>query len=877
MKIDYTNDIETIFDQKNTSSCTSNCLATILGFFLKKQGLYHYPLSRLYIYYNTRVLMKQVHEDNGSNPVKALEAVQKYGVCPENMWPLSCDKLFQKPPKECYQFAKKFPIELKYDTFKISEQIDWVKTCMKYLSNGILLFCEMKRFKNQKINENDYVDSVPNIPNIFYHGIVMVGLDEEEQYVIFINSHGFESLFFKMSFEQVEKLNPIQDLIYVIDCKYMNNEIFDHEKLNAILKFKNSDCIYQSTINNTSSVFYQKVYDHIIIGSGIAGKYLAYKLQKEFPNESILMIANDTKDYKFTNTTVNVSDCSIYSVVYNYFDIPQSIVFQLIKEFNIDENELEKNLTEGINNNDDVFKKIYKLLFEKLDINILDENNFLSTLIQLFQEKIFGAMYYETFLQLNGIEQNDIEYINSYLYGCIPNTALYYFILGLFGSVTNRKKIGNAILEKFIQNFDKLDLGDFLYEEAHNKHICLYNVHAFNYNTNSVEISKNNASSSIKINSKNIYICNLDTFRNQSRLETTNKYNVTIFLFLKNPISVFRPFSHEIWGKVNFISELVLHCQDVNIEFFNKMKIFMPIDILNNVFYPITICENIWNLMEHNKPISNLQFQGWMVHYYPYKIKLQQILENNENSFMNRMMEQLNCKGSQHHLNTNYSPLPLNIEGSFLMVDILIKNLPKLGIIYDQQDENNSINRQEMDEIVGFNKLYLPLNNFVDLDNFIDHVDVIIVTGSNSKNFYDYDNFIHKVLDSVKDKNLPIFFICFGFELLIHSMFPMLKLIKCDAENYQCYLHPYEFGKLSQVCVEQTFHDHSLGVKPDFELFKKSEYKIINVFNDRNNNEYIASIQNREYPIFGTSWHPFLKKTQNYLFNLNFLKNVITK
>jgi hypothetical protein len=888
MRIDYSNEIDIIYNQEFTSSCTSNCLATMFGFFLKKQGLYHYPLSRLYIYYNTRVLMNQVHEDNGSNPVKALEAVQKYGVCPENMWPLSNEKLFQKPTRECYEFAKKFPIELKYDTFKISEQIDWVKTCMKYLCNGILLFCEMKRFKNQKIHENDYVESVPhNTLNIFYHGIVMVGLDEEEKNVIFINSHGFESLFFKMSFEQFEKLNPIQDLIYVLNCKFINNEIFNNDKLNAILKFKNSNCIYQSTINNTSLVFYQKVYDHIIIGSGITGKYLAWKLQKEFPSESILMITNDTKDFKSTNTTVYVTDIfnnSICSSVSNYYDIPQTITYQLLKDLNIDKNEFEKNwsieYSQEINNNE-IFKKIYKILLEKLGIDILDEANFMSNLIQLFQEKSLGNIYYATFLKLNGIEQNDIDYINTHLRRDMPKYALYYFILRLFGSsISKRKKIDNALnplLENFVKHFDKFNLGDFLYQDEYNKHICLYDVYAIKYDMNSVRISKNNASSSININCKNVYICNLDTFRNQTKVESTNLYDVNIFLFLKNPILAFKPFTHQIWGKVNFISDLIINCRDVNVEFFNEIQVLMPIDILNNVFYPIDICQNVLHLINDNKPICNLEFEGWIVYYYPYKIKFQQILEGNENSFMDRMMEQLNCNGYEHHLNTNYSPLPLNIDGSFLMVDILIKNLPKLGIIFDPNDVNNSINRQEMDEIVGFNKLYLAINNFIDLENFIDSVDAIIVTGSNNNNVYDYDNFIKKILHIVKEKNIPIFFICFGFELLVHCVFPALKFINCDAKNYKCNLNPYEFGKLSQISVKQTFHDHSLSVTPDFELFKKSEYKIINLFNDRNQIEFIASIQNREFPIFGTAWHPFLNKTQYYLFNLNFLKNVITK
>jgi len=880
MRIDYSDEIDIIYNQESTSSCTSNSLATILGFYLKKQGLYYYPLSRLYIYYNTRMLMNTVNSDNGSNAVKALEAIKKYGVCPENMWSLSNDKVVQKPSEECYEFAKKFPVDLNYETFRISEQKDWVETCMKYLCNGILLFCEMRRFKEQKIFRN-YVDSIPdNFVNVFYHAIVMIGINEEERYAIFVNSHGYESFIFRMSFEQIERINPIQDVIYVINCKFINNQIFNQDKLNAILKYQNSECIYQANVHDTTSVIFHKVYDHIIIGSGITGKYLAYKLQNEYPNESILIVSNDTKDFKFTNTTVYVSDIFdnlICSSASNYYDIPETITYQLLKDLNIDKNEPEINYSVQYNKetrDHEIFKKIYKILFEKMGINVLDDYNFMSTLIKLFQTKSLGNIYYETFLELNGINQNEIEYINYHLRRNEKHNtsyALYYFILRLFGSTTLKKrKIKNAIiplLEHFIKDFDEFQLGDFLYQDEYHNQVCLYDVYALKYDTNYVQISKNNTSSSIKINCKNIYICNLDTIRNQNKLMTINNYNVNIYLYSKNTILTFKPFLHEIWGTVNFISDFVINCLDVNIDFFNKIKIFMPIDILSNVFYPINISKNVCNLINDNIPISNLKLEGWVVYHYPYKIKLQQILQNDENSLMNRMMEQLNCNGFEHHLNTNYSPYPLNIDGSFLMVDILIKNFPKLGIIFDPHYNAN----EEMNEIVGFNKLYLSLNNFADLDNFIDLVDVIIVTGTTN------NNFIKKFLPIVQEKNVPTFFICFGFEFLISNELPMIKFINCDAKNYYCNLKQCEYGILSQICNKQTFQDLSIGIKPDFELFKESDYKIISLFNDRNDNEYIACIESREYPIFGTSWNPFLNKTQNYLFNLNFLKNVIPK
>lgn len=880
MKIDYSDEIDIIFNQESTSSCASNSLATILGFYLKKQGQYYYPLSRLYIYYNTRVLMNTVDSDSGSNAIKALEAIKKYGICPENMWSLSSERVFQKPTDDCYEFAKKFPVDLHYETFKISEQNDWIQTCMKYLCNGILLFCEMRRFDEQKIYRN-YVESIPNHSvNVFYHAIVMIGMNEEEQYATFVNSHGYESFLFRMSFEQINNNNPIQDIIYVINCKFINNQIFNQDKVNAVYNYKNSDCIYQKSVYNSQSVMYQKVYDHIIIGSGITGKYLAYKLHQEYPDESILIVTNDKKNFQFTNTTVYVSNIMnnlICSSASNYYDIPETTTYQLIKDLNIDKGELELNYSVQYNaeiRDDKTFQKIYEILFQEIGINILDDYNFMSSLLGLFEMNSLGNIYYETFLELNGVSQSDIEYINHHLRRSKKSNSsytLYYFILRLFGSTTLKKrKIKNVIiplLEHFSQDFHPFQLGDFLYKDGYHDHVCLYEVNAIKYDTNYVELSKNNSSSSIKINCKNIYICNLDTFRNQNRLLTTNNYNVNIFLYLENNIAAFTPFKHEIWGTVNYISDFVINCLDTSVDFYDKIKVFMPIDIMSNVFYPININNNVFNLINDNKPISNIQLVGWVVYYYPYNIKLQQILQNDEKSLMDRMMKQLNCNGFEHHLNSNYSPYPLNIDGSFFMVDSLIKNFPKLGIIFDPYDTVS----QEMNEIVGFNKLYLSLDELSELENFIGLVDVIIVSGTTE------NNFIQKLLPIVQAENVPTFFICNGFELLVSNEFPLIQFINCDAKNFYCNLQAHQYGVLSEICNNETFHDLSFGIKPDLTLFQESNYKIVSLFYDRNDDEYIACIENREFPIFGTCWHPFSNKTQNYLYNLQFLKNIIAK
>ncbi len=68
--------------------------------------------SRLFVYYNARVLEGTVREDSGVSIRTAIKAVVKWGVCDEAMWGYSdLKKAFTKrPPQECYDLARKYRV-----------------------------------------------------------------------------------------------------------------------------------------------------------------------------------------------------------------------------------------------------------------------------------------------------------------------------------------------------------------------------------------------------------------------------------------------------------------------------------------------------------------------------------------------------------------------------------------------------------------------------------------------------------------------------------------------------------------------------------------------------------------------------------------------
>ena len=74
-----------VFDQGELGSCTANAIGAAIEFDLMKQRLRRFMPSRLFIYYNERVMENTVNEDSGAMIRDGIKSVAKQGVCPEKM------------------------------------------------------------------------------------------------------------------------------------------------------------------------------------------------------------------------------------------------------------------------------------------------------------------------------------------------------------------------------------------------------------------------------------------------------------------------------------------------------------------------------------------------------------------------------------------------------------------------------------------------------------------------------------------------------------------------------------------------------------------------------------------------------------------------
>ena len=101
--IDLRSQCPDIYNQGHLGSCTANALA--FGYEYTKliqHDKKEFMPSRLFIYYNERVLENTVSTDSGASLYDGIKTLKNIGVCPESQWKYDISKFKIKPNPEFY-------------------------------------------------------------------------------------------------------------------------------------------------------------------------------------------------------------------------------------------------------------------------------------------------------------------------------------------------------------------------------------------------------------------------------------------------------------------------------------------------------------------------------------------------------------------------------------------------------------------------------------------------------------------------------------------------------------------------------------------------------------------------------------------------------
>lgn len=199
-------------DQKDLGSCTANALAGALEYLMNKDKVTFVDISRLFIYYNERVIEHTVKTDAGAMIRDGIKTLAKQGACTEKNWPYDIAKFTVKPPKKCYTEA----LDRQILSYARLNTLDEMRACLAGGYPFVFGFSVYDSFETQQVAKTGVVDlPKPGEKLLGGHAVLAVGYDDQAKRFTVRNSWGPAwglKGYFTMPYDYVANRNLSDDL-----------------------------------------------------------------------------------------------------------------------------------------------------------------------------------------------------------------------------------------------------------------------------------------------------------------------------------------------------------------------------------------------------------------------------------------------------------------------------------------------------------------------------------------------------------------------------------------------------------------------------------------------------------------------------------------
>jgi C1A family cysteine protease len=172
-------------DQGQLGSCTANALVGALEFLMLKDQKTYVDMSRLFVYYNERVIEHTVNQDSGAMIRDGIKTLAKQGVCTEKLWPYDISQFTVTPPDPCYKEALNYQIT----SYQRIDTVDEMRSCLADGFPFVFGFTVYESFESQDVASTGVVNMPgPDEQVMGGHAVVGVGYDDSQKRFIVRNS-----------------------------------------------------------------------------------------------------------------------------------------------------------------------------------------------------------------------------------------------------------------------------------------------------------------------------------------------------------------------------------------------------------------------------------------------------------------------------------------------------------------------------------------------------------------------------------------------------------------------------------------------------------------------------------------------------------------
>jgi C1A family cysteine protease len=186
--VDMRSQCSAVYDQGQLGSCTANAIGGAIEFGRLKQKLQDFVPSRLFIYYNERLMEGTVDSDSGAQIRDGVKSVATLGAPSEADWTYDIDRFTEKPPAKAYSDAK-HDLVSKY--LRVNQNHQLLRSCLASGYPFVFGFTVYESFESQEVADTGVAPLPKHGESVVGgHAVMAVGYDDASQRYLVRNSWG---------------------------------------------------------------------------------------------------------------------------------------------------------------------------------------------------------------------------------------------------------------------------------------------------------------------------------------------------------------------------------------------------------------------------------------------------------------------------------------------------------------------------------------------------------------------------------------------------------------------------------------------------------------------------------------------------------------